>query len=460
MPLFLRSGMDRLLLSSQEPRSSRPHLLSPFRGHSFGCSRSLCTTISIFYLIAIWDTLFNFIRRCGNRFNHVWRRILEAFVPEGFPSSVTPDYAPFQVWDSLQGLSTYIRTMLSTQALLSAIGVGEKSATVLGATFQWFLRDLTGMVGGILFTFYQGSNLDSDAKMWRLVADLMNDLGMLMDLVSPLYPSAFVFVVCLGSLSRSFTGVASGATRAALTQHFALQNNAADISAKEGSQEAVATMVGMAIGMLLARMTMGHPIFIWISFLSLTIFHMYANYKAVQCLALTSLNMERSSILLQHFTRTGQVLSPTQISKREHILPTWMATWSPKNTFLHRRIKLGARVSFLDKQEIMDLMQSAKCRQKKGRYLLVEKKGNISIIMHRDATASDVLQSFIHALVEGQMKMDHSSGYSESQTWIDKNYADFLQKLNSSGWNTERLLSPSIIWRANWSSHSVDEKID
>ncbi|XP_057433172.1 protein root UVB sensitive 3-like isoform X3 [Lotus japonicus] len=52
----------------------------------------------------------------------------------------------------------YIRTMLSTQALLSAIGVGEKSATVIGATFQ-------------------GSNLDSNAKMWRLVADLMNDLG-------------------------------------------------------------------------------------------------------------------------------------------------------------------------------------------------------------------------------------------------------------------------------------------
>ncbi|KAK7814588.1 protein root uvb sensitive 3 [Quercus suber] len=83
---------------------------------------------------------------------------------QGFPPSVTPDYVPFQVWDLLQ-------------ALLSAIGVGEKSATVIGATFQWFLRDLTGMLGGILFTFYLGSNLDSNAKMWRLVADLMNDLG-------------------------------------------------------------------------------------------------------------------------------------------------------------------------------------------------------------------------------------------------------------------------------------------
>jgi len=78
----------------------------------------------------------------------------------------------------------------------------------------------------------EGSNLDSNAKMWRLVADLMNDIGMLMDLLSPLFPSAFIVVVCLGSLSRSFTGVASGATRAALTQHFALQDNAADISAK------------------------------------------------------------------------------------------------------------------------------------------------------------------------------------------------------------------------------------
>uniref|UniRef100_A0A453IN90 Protein root UVB sensitive/RUS domain-containing protein n=2 Tax=Aegilops tauschii subsp. strangulata TaxID=200361 RepID=A0A453IN90_AEGTS len=97
---------------------------------------------------------------------------------------------------------------------------------------QWFLRDLTGMLGGILFAFYQGSNLDSNAKMWRLVADFMNDLGMLMDLLSPLFPSSLIIIMCLGSLSRSFTGVASGATRAALTQHFALANNAADISAK------------------------------------------------------------------------------------------------------------------------------------------------------------------------------------------------------------------------------------
>ncbi|KAH9772397.1 protein root UVB sensitive 3 [Citrus sinensis] len=323
------------------------------------------------------------------------------YLRHGFPGSVTPDYVPFQVWDSLQGLSTYIRTMLSTQALLSAIGVGEKSATVIGATFQWFLRDLTGMLGGVLFTFYQGSNLDSNAKMWRLVADLMNDLGMLMDLLSPLFPSAFAFVVCLGSLSRSFTGVASGATRAALTQHFALQNNAADISAKEGSQETMATMIGMALGMLLARITIGNPFAIWFSFLFLTMFHMYANYRAVRCLSLNSLNFQRSSILLQQFMETDQ-----------------------------------------------------------AKYLLVERKGIIGAIVHKDSSAADVLQSYIHALVVAKMVDGNRSVHSESQSWMDEKYEVFIHKLKSSGWKTERLLSPSLIWRANWITEPLDKKID
>ncbi|GFZ10904.1 root UVB sensitive protein [Actinidia rufa] len=437
------------------------------------------------------------IRRSGSRFNQISRRVLQAF---GFPGSVTPDYVPFQTWDLLQGLSTYIRTMLSTQALLSAIGVGEKSATVIGATFQWFLRDLTGMLGGILFTFYQGSNLDSNAKMWRLIADLMNDLGMLMDLVSPLFPSAFVFIVCLGSLSRSFNGltrgmevidtgaplsvpvgvatlgrifnvlgelvdnlagVASGATRAALTQHFALQNNAADISAKEGSQETAATMIGMALGMLLAHITMGHPLAIWLSFLSLTVFHMYANYKAVRCLSLNTLNCERSSILLQHFVKTGQVLSPEQVSAMEHVLPLWTTSCMSKNTkFLHARVRLGVRVSSLNHQEMVSLLHSAGSHYKKAKYLLVEQKGTISIVMHKESIAADVLQAFLHALVMAYLVDKDNSAHLESISWMDKHYHKFILKLQSSGWTAERLLAPSIIWSANWVPGPSNEKND
>ncbi|KAK7307055.1 hypothetical protein VNO77_39778 [Canavalia gladiata] len=400
------------------------------------------------------------ITRSAARFTYLWTRLLHAFVPEGFPSSVTEDYVPFQIWDSLQGLSTYIRTMLSTQALLSAIGVGEKSATIIGATFQWFLRDLTGMLGGILFTFYQGSNLDSNAKMWRLVADLMNDLGMLMDLISPLFPSAFVFVVCLGSISRSFTGVASGATRAALTQHFALQDNAADISAKEGSQETVATMIGMALGMLVAHFTIGHPIAIWFCFLSLTLFHMYANYRAVRCLALNSLNPERCSILLQHFIETDQVLSPEQVSSLEHVLPIQLISWSSKNADdLHKKVRLGTRISSFDNIEIKEHLLSAASYYMKAKYLLVERKGIINVIVHKDSNAADVLKSFAHAVTLAKNVYKSKSLHSDGQMWMDNHYEVFIQKLKSLGWKTERLLSP-ITWRAYWIYEPLDEKID
>lgn len=122
-----------------------------------------------------------------------------------------------------------------------------------------------------------------------------NPPGLALELASPLLPGAFLLLACLGSLCRAITGVAGGATRMALTQvggtqgagavascmagrwqqgrssraaarccpapmrcgalelvpgpfrssqpflatpvqHFALQRNAADIAAKEGSQ--------------------------------------------------------------------------------------------------------------------------------------------------------------------------------------------------------------------------------
>ncbi|XP_066397619.1 protein root UVB sensitive 3-like isoform X2 [Miscanthus floridulus] len=419
--------------------------------------------------------------RFGSRWGQIGSRMLGAFVPElylfemnfaaqcssplfllgpvtvtderafvlpcqGFPGSVTPDYVPFQMWDTLQ-------------ALLGAIGVGEQSATVIGATFQWFLRDLTGMLGGILFTFYQGSNLDSNAKMWRLVADFMNDLGMLMDLLSPLFPSSLIVIMCLGSLSRSFTGVASGATRAALTQHFALAKNAADISAKEGSQETLATMLGMGLGMLLAHITRGHALSVWTSFLSLTVFHMYANYKAVQSLSLTTLNYERASILLHYFKECGEVLAPQKVSQLEHILPFW-STWRKLNKIKlpHERVHLGAKASMLTHSDML-VIAKTRSHYENTNYLLLDKQGSVYVFIHKQATPADVLRSFVHGLVLASSTQTSKSQHLEARRWMDEMYTNFISKLQSEGYSTERLLSHSILWRAHWLHGQHYEKL-
>jgi hypothetical protein len=63
-----------------------------------------------------------------------------AFLPEGYPSSVTPDYGEFVVWNAIQGLSSYVRGVLSSHAVLRGVGVGDGAATALGAVFQFFVR--------------------------------------------------------------------------------------------------------------------------------------------------------------------------------------------------------------------------------------------------------------------------------------------------------------------------------
>ncbi|EMS57726.1 hypothetical protein TRIUR3_24734 [Triticum urartu] len=352
---------------------------------------------------------------------------------KGFPGSVTPDYVPFQMWDTLQGLSTYIRAMLSTQALLGAIGVGEKSATVIGATFQWFLRDLTGMLGGILFAFYQGSNLDSNAKMWRLVADFMNDLGMLMDLLSPLFPSSLIVIMCLGSLSRSFTGVASGATRAALTQHFALANNAADISAKEHTQ----------------------------------LFRKAARRHLQQCLEWDWDQLASKKLSGVKFVVSGPLLAaqphlffaccesslivlPNMVSKQEHILPFW-SSWRKllRVKLPHELVHLGAKASMLTHSDML-LIAKTRSYYTNANYFLLDKDGSVCIFIHKQAVATDVLKSFIHGLVLARFMQKSKSCHTEAHQWMDEKYNTFISKLKVEGYSTERLLSHSIVWKAHW----------
>lgn len=52
------------------------------------------------------------------------------------PSQYSQTYPGYQLWDSIQGLSSYVRGMLSSQAMLAGVGVGSAAATPLGAAFQ------------------------------------------------------------------------------------------------------------------------------------------------------------------------------------------------------------------------------------------------------------------------------------------------------------------------------------
>ena len=107
-----------------------------------------------------------FVRRPTSRFtvgSWLYRLFESSFLPQDYPNSVPPDYGSFQLWDTLQGFCSYVRGMLTSHALMKGIGVGEESASALGAVFIFFVRDISGMLAGVIFASVQGKGTGFDA---------------------------------------------------------------------------------------------------------------------------------------------------------------------------------------------------------------------------------------------------------------------------------------------------------
>ncbi|KAJ3278434.1 hypothetical protein HK104_002346 [Borealophlyctis nickersoniae] len=136
------------------------------------------------------------------------------------------------------------------------------------------------MLGRILFAWKLSFRLDADAKTWRFAADILNDAGTFVELITPLLPrGAFIPLACFATLLKSLCGVAAGSTKAALSQHFAINDNMADLAAKDGSQETILGLVGMLAGSVLVQIIPDESLFwTWATFIAFTILHLWFNY--------------------------------------------------------------------------------------------------------------------------------------------------------------------------------------
>jgi len=226
------------------------------------------------------------------------RELKEMFLPAGYPDSVSEDYLSFQ-----------LRGVLATQSVLQSVGVGDDTATPLAAALQWVLRDGSGMIGGLAFTYAVGPKFDLNVKRWRLFADVINDVGLTLDMVAPYFPTLVTEVLCVSSICKTMCGVAAGATRSSLMTHFAKRDNMADCSAKEGSQETAVKLFGLLFGMYFANAVNSSKETIWVAFIVLTIIHVIANYNAVLGLCIPTVNCPRGLILVQRFLSSQSAAS-------------------------------------------------------------------------------------------------------------------------------------------------------
>uniref|UniRef100_A0A7N8YE20 RUS family member 1 n=1 Tax=Mastacembelus armatus TaxID=205130 RepID=A0A7N8YE20_9TELE len=250
---------------------------------------------------------------------HLSLQYFSVFLPQGYPESVSDDYLQYQFWDTVQAFSSSLSGTLATQASLKGVGVGNQEATVAAATVTWLLRDGAGMLGRILFAWQKGTKLDSEAKKWRLFADVLNDIALFMEILAPYFPACFTLIVCTAGIFKSIVGVAGGATRAALTVHQARRDNMADISAKDGSQETLVNLAGLLVSLILIPLVTDNPVLTLSIFFLFTALHLFANYKAVRSVVMETFNEARLSIVLQQYLRDKRILSPLEGNQREPV---------------------------------------------------------------------------------------------------------------------------------------------
>lgn len=233
----------------------------------------------------------------GGFYHGTVRVMVQLFLPLGYPHSVDASYLPYQLYDGLQGLCSYWRGVVSTRAVLEATGVGNSQITAMSAALTWALRDGTGMVGGLLFSYTASQYFDTHVKEFRLFADIANDFALTLDMFAPYVGTAgTIWILSLSTICRTMCGMSAGATKGRITQHFARENgNMADLTAKESTQETLVSLLGMIGGVIVAKMLEHSPSLItWLMFGFLTIVHVWANYKAVMLLKLATLNPERT----------------------------------------------------------------------------------------------------------------------------------------------------------------------
>uniref|UniRef100_A0A8D1DFL5 RUS family member 1 n=1 Tax=Sus scrofa TaxID=9823 RepID=A0A8D1DFL5_PIG len=380
---------------------------------------------------------------------------------EGFPDSVSPDYLPYQLWDSVQAFASSLSGSLATHAVLLGIGVGNAKASVSAATATWLVKDSTGMLGRIVFAWWMGSKMDCNAKQWRLFADILNDVAMFLEIVAPIFPLCFTVTICISNLAKCIVGVAGGATRAALTMHQARRNNMADVSAKDGSQETLVGLAGLLVSLLMLPLVSDRPSLSLCCFFFLTALHIYANYRAVRALVIETLNEGRLWLVLKHFLQTQEVLGPTAANRME---PLWTGFWP--SLFLSLGVPLHRLTS-----SVLELQQLVEGHREPYLLRWDQPRNQVQVVLSPMAGPETILRAATHGLLLGALRGDgplpeeldklrnRVRAGPEKESWVivrdmhhvlDKLFPKFLKGLQDAGWRTEKHQLEVDEWRATW----------
>ncbi len=209
--------------------------------------------------------------------------------------------------------------MLSSRAVLSSVGVGDSTASPTASLLLSVLQESAGRIATIFFAHRFGTALEPECKMYRLLADVLNDIAFILDVLSPVFPKPIrVVILSFSSVLRALCGVAAGSAKASLSAHFARWGNLGELNAKDSSQETVISLLGMLAGSVVVSWVTT-PTATWTVLILLLSIHLETNRRAVRAVSMRTLNRQRATLMYRHIKQYRSPCTPQKIAQQEHI---------------------------------------------------------------------------------------------------------------------------------------------
>ncbi|XP_027126865.1 protein root UVB sensitive 2, chloroplastic-like isoform X1 [Coffea arabica] len=364
------------------------------------------------------------------------RRVVESFLnkffPSGYPYSVNEGYLRYTQFRALQHFTSAALSVLSTQSLLFAAGLRPTPAQATAVS--WILKDGMQHVGKLICSNL-GARMDSEPKRWRILADVLYDLGTGFEVLSPVCPQLFLEMAGLGNFAKGMAVVAARATRLPIYSSFAKEGNLSDLFAKGEAISTLFNVLGIGAGIQLASTvcsTMQGKLLVGPV---LSVIHIYSVCEEMRAAPVNTLNPQRTAMLVADFVKTGRISSPADLRYREDLLFPGRLIEDAGN------VKVGSALHMVVKPS---KLQQLKEIFPEERFLLSSGSRQTDLILEHNATAEDALRGWLVAAFTADLEksVDDTSASILKAAYerMDTVFRPFLSELQAKGWHTDRFL--------------------
>ncbi|GAV67809.1 DUF647 domain-containing protein [Cephalotus follicularis] len=366
----------------------------------------------------------------------VYHRVVDSFLnkffPSGYPYSVNEGYLRYSQFRALQHFSSAALSVLSTQSLLFAAGLRPTPAQA--TVVSWILKDGMQHVGKLICSNL-GARMDSEPKRWRILADVLYDLGSGLEVLSPLCPQLFLEMAGLGNFAKGMAVVAARATRLPIYSSFAKEGNLSDLFAKGEAISTLFNVVGIGAGIQLASTICSSMQGKLVVGPLLSFLHVYSVIEEMRAAPINTLNPQRTAMIVADFLKTGKISSPADLRYREDLLFPGRLVEDAGNVKVGRTFHKVIRPSKL--RETKEIFPEEK-------FLLSRGNKWTDMVLEQNATGEDALRGWLVAAYAASMENSfHQSSASVLQDAYEKMnsvFTPFFTELQAKGWYTDRFL--------------------